>query len=220
MSTERQFLFVGGEWIKPASSKRIEVINATTEEVLGSVPEGSDEDIDRAVNAARGALRESAWAVCTAAERGAALSRFADAIEKRATQLAQSVSLQNGMPITIAEQMESGYGVGVLRYYAGLASGLCAEETRPSPLGSTTLVRRDPIGVVGAIIPWNFPVVLSIMKFGPALAAGCTIVLKPSPGTVFDSFILAEAAEEARLPPGVINWIPGGRDLGAYLVSH
>jgi aldehyde dehydrogenase (NAD+) len=134
--------------------------------------------------------------------------------------LAQSVSLQNGMPITIAEQLESGYSVGVLRYYAGLASGLHAEETRPSPLGSTTLVRRDPIGVVGAIVPWNFPVVLSVMKFGPALAAGCTIVLKPSPGTVFDSFILAEAAEEARLPPGVINWIPGGRDLGAYLVSH
>jgi acyl-CoA reductase-like NAD-dependent aldehyde dehydrogenase len=130
------------------------------------------------------------------------------------------VSLQNGMPITIAEQLESGYGVGVLRYYAGLACGLCAEETRPSPLGSTTLVRRDPIGVVGAIVPWNFPVVLSIMKFGPALAAGCTIVLKPSPGTVLDSFILAEAAEEARLPPGVINWVPGGRDLGAYLVSH
>jgi acyl-CoA reductase-like NAD-dependent aldehyde dehydrogenase len=89
MATERQFLFVGGEWIKPASSKRIQVINATTEEVLGSVPEGSDEDIDRAVNAARAAFRESAWAVCTPAERGAALSRFADAIEKRATQLAQ-----------------------------------------------------------------------------------------------------------------------------------
>ena len=220
MATERQFLFVGGEWIKPASSKRIQVINATTEEVLGSVPEGSDEDIDRAVNAARGAFRGSAWAACTPAERGAALGRFADAIEKRAAQLAQSVSLQNGMPITVAEQLESGYGVGVLRYYAGLASGLCAEETRPSPLGSTTLVRRDPIGVVGAIVPWNFPVVLSIMKFGPALAAGCTIVLKPSPGTVFDSFILAEAAEEARLPPGVINWVPGGRELGAYLVSH
>jgi geranial dehydrogenase len=220
MATERQFLFVGGEWIKPASSKRIQVINATTEQVIGSVPQGSDEDIDRAVNAAQTAFRGSAWAACTPAERGAALSRFADAIEKRAAQLAQSVSLQNGMPITVAEQLESGYGVGVLRYYSGLASGLHVEETRPSPLGSTTLVRRDPIGVVGAIVPWNFPVILSIMKFGPALAAGCTIVLKPSPGTVLDSFILAEAAEEARLPPGVINWVPGGRELGAYLVSH
>ena len=176
--------------------------------------------MDRAVAAARRALKDSAWATCTPAERGAALTRFAEAIEKRAAQLAQSVTAQNGMSINVAEQLESGYSVAVLRYYAALAAGLQSEERRASPLGSTTLVRRDPVGVVGAIVPWNFPVVLSVMKFGPALSAGCTIVLKPSPGTVLDSFILAEAALEAKLPPGVINWVPGGRELGAYLVSH
>jgi acyl-CoA reductase-like NAD-dependent aldehyde dehydrogenase len=220
MSTDHQVLFIGGQWVQPATYKRIDVVNATTEEIIGSVPEGSPADIDRAVAAARGAFKDSAWATHTPAERGAALSRFADAIEKRATPLAQSVSMQNGMPIAVADQLEAGYGIAILRYYAALASGLQAEERRPSPLGSTTLVRRDPIGVVGAIVPWNFPVVLSIMKFGPALAAGCTIVLKPSPGTVLDCFILAEAAHEAQLPAGVINWVPGGRELGAYLVSH
>jgi acyl-CoA reductase-like NAD-dependent aldehyde dehydrogenase len=218
MSTDRQFLFIGGEWVKPNCSARITVISATTEEVIGSVPDGNKFDIDRAVDAARSALR--VWSAYSPVERSTALGRFADAIEKRAAPLAQSVSMQNGMPITVAEQLESGYGVGVLRYYAGLANGIQSEERRPSPLGSTTLVRRDPIGVVGAIVPWNFPVVLSVMKFGPALAAGCTVVLKPSPGTVLDCFIIAAAAEEARLPPGVINWVPGDRELGAYLVSH
>jgi acyl-CoA reductase-like NAD-dependent aldehyde dehydrogenase len=218
--THHQNFFIGGEWAKPASSNRINVIGAGTEEVIGSVPEGSNADIDRAVAAARRAFKESAWANYTPAERSAAIGRFADALEKRAPRLAQTVSIQNGMPINVAEQLESGYSVGVLRYYAALTAGLQLEETRPSPLGSTTLVRREPIGVVGAIVPWNFPVILSIMKIGPALAAGCTLVLKPSPETVLDSYVVAEAAEEAQLPPGVINWVPGGRELGAYLVSH
>ena len=220
MATHHQTLFIGGEWVKPATSNRIEVIGAATEEVIGSVPEGSNADIDRAVAAARRAFKESAWTTSTPAERGAALGRFADAIEKRGAQLAQSVSIQNGMPINVADQLESGYVVGLLRYYAVLAAKLQVEESRPSPMGSTTLVRREPVGVVGAIVPWNFPIILSIMKIGPALAAGCAIVLKPSPGTVLDSYIVAEAAEEATLPPGVINWVPGGRELGAYLVSH
>ena len=220
MSTQRQHLFIGGEWVKPSSSKRIEVVSATTEEVIGSVPEGSEADIDLAVAAARRAFKEGPWATSTPAERGAAINRFADAIEKRGAQIAQTVSMQNGMPINVADQLESGYTVAVLRYYAALAANLQLEEKRPSPLGSTTLIRRDPIGVVGAIVPWNFPVILSMMKIGPALAAGCTIVLKPSPETVLDCFLIAEAAEEAKLPPGVISWVPGGRELGAYLVSH
>jgi geranial dehydrogenase len=220
MSAHHQSLFIDGAWVQPASAKCIEVVSANTEEVIGSVPEGCEADIDRAVTAARQALKNSAWAGFTPAERGSALGRFADALEKRGAELAQAVSQQNGMPITTAEQLESGYTVALMRYYAALAGALQTEECRPSPLGFSTLVRREPVGVVGAIIPWNFPVVLSMMKIGPALAAGCTMVLKPSPGTVLDSWIVAAAAEEAGLPPGVLNWVPGGRELGAYLVSH
>src|ERR1700674_581729 len=204
MPTHHQTLFIGGEWVKPASSKRFEVLNASTEELIGSVPEGNEADIDRAV----------------AAARGAALSRSADALEKRAPKLAEAVSQQNGMPINTADQLEAGYTIALVRYYATLAGSLQTEESRPSPLGFNTLVRREPVGVVGAIVPWNFPVILSMMKIGPALTAGCTIVLKPSPGTVLDSYIVAEAAEEDKLPPGVVNWVAGGRELGAYLVSH
>jgi len=220
MATTHQKFFIDGQWVEPASSSRINVLGAATGESIGSCPEGVIADIDRAVAAARRAFKESAWASYTPAERGAALNRFADAIEKRGDRLAQTVSMQNGMPINVADQLESGFVVGVLRYYAALAAGLVTEETRPSPLGFNTLVRKEAIGVVGAIVPWNFPVALSIMKIGPALAAGCTMVLKPSPETVLDSYILAEAAEEAELPPGVLNWVPGGRDVGAYLVSH
>ncbi|MBI4693942.1 MAG: aldehyde dehydrogenase [Gammaproteobacteria bacterium] len=219
MAAHHQKLYIGGEWVAPASNKRIEIVGAATEEVIGSTPEGVEADVDRAVAAARKAF-DGGWAAATPAERGAALLRFAEAIEKRGAAIAEAVSMQNGMPIVMSEQLESGYTVGLLRYYAALAEQLQVEERRPSPLGSTTVVRREPIGVVGAIVPWNFPVILAMMKIAPALVAGCTMVLKPSPGTVLDSFLVAEAAHEAGLPAGVLSWVPGGRELGAYLVSH
>ncbi len=220
MPVEHQKLFIDGGWVKPAASRMIQIFGASSEALVGCVPEGSPADIDAAVAAARRALTASAWATYSPAERAAAIGRFADAVDKRAPAIAQAVSTQNGMPIVVAEQLECGFVVGMLRYYAGLAGALDVEESRPSPMGFTTRVRREPVGVIGAIVPWNFPVALSMMKIGPALATGCTIVLKPSPETVLDCFLLAEAAEEAQLPPGVINWVPGGRDLGAYLVSH
>ena len=218
MTTAHQQLFIGGEWVSPASSERIEVIGAYTEQVIGSAPSGSQADIDRAVAAARQAL--PAWSALSPAERGAYLNRFADAIEKRAGQLAQTVSMQNGMSIGMSSQLEAGYTIALLRYYAAMAAGLTLEESRPSPLGSTTVVRKEPVGVIGAIVPWNFPVILSMMKIGPALVAGCTMVCKPSPETVLDSFIVAEAAAEAGIPAGVLNWVPGGREVGSYLVNH
>lgn len=220
MQKNHHTFFINGGWVEPESKSRIEIINAATEEVIGSVPEANECDVDKAVAAARHAFSESDWATCSPAIRGAAINRFADALEKRGSKLAEAVSVQNGMPINTADQLESGYSVALLRYYAALASNMATDENRASPLGFNTVVQKKPIGVVGAIIPWNFPVILSIMKIGPALAAGCTIVLKPSPGTVLDSYIVAEAAEEANFPPGVINWVPGGRELGAYLVSH
>lgn len=220
MAVVHDSLFIDGSWVSPATDRRIEVVNATTEEPLGSVPEAANADVDRAVQAARRAFDESGWATTDPAERAAVLNRFADAVEKRSDQVTRMVSMQNGMPVSLSEQFEGGYVVALLRYYAGLAGSTEFEERRPSPLGFDTLVQHTPIGVVAGIVPWNYPVLLAATKIGPALAAGCAIVLKPSPGTVLDSFILAEAAEEAGVPSGVINWVPGGRELGDYLVKH
>ncbi|MDY0046120.1 MAG: aldehyde dehydrogenase [Thauera propionica] len=220
MNFDHQQIFIGGQWVTPASTQRSSIINASTGEVIGSVPKCSNADMDRAVAAAREAMRNPSWAGLDGTGRAAHLRRFADAVEKRGDRLAQAVSLQNGMPINVADKLESEFVVGLLRYYAALAENIVEEEARPSPMGSTTLVRREPIGVVGAIIPWNFPVALSIFKIAPALAAGCAIVVKPSSGTVLDSYVLAEAAAEAELPPGVINWVPGDRGIGSHLVTH
>jgi len=211
--------YIDGGWVKPATDARIDVIGANTGLSIGSVPDGSNADIDRAVAAARKAL-DGAWGETTPAQRADYLNKFADALEKRAERLSRAVSIQNGMPLALSEQLEGSYVCALLRYYAGLTTSMVVEERRPSPLGFDTLIRKGPIGVVGGIVPWNFPVVLSMMKIAPALATGCTIVLKPSPGTVLDCYIVAEAAAEAGIPAGVINWVPGGRELGAYLVSH
>jgi geranial dehydrogenase len=212
-------LYIGGAWVKPASERRFRPVNATTEEPLGSAPEGVEADIDAAVAAARAAF-DGVWGQSTPAERAEVLNRFADAVDRRGEQIARTVSLQNGMPVQVSSAFEHQYTVGMLRYYGALAAGLEQEERRPSPLGFDSLVRREPIGVVAGIVPWNYPVVLSVTKIGPALAAGCALVLKPSPGTPLDCFLMAEAAEEAGVPAGVLNWVPADREVGAYLVAH
>jgi acyl-CoA reductase-like NAD-dependent aldehyde dehydrogenase len=134
--------------------------------------------------------------------------------------MAQRVSAQNGLPISIATMLEGGFPVIVVRYIAGLLEGASFEEERPGFLGGTNIVRREPIGVVGAIVPWNYPQTLAAFKYAPALAAVCTIVMKPSPETVLDAFLLAEAVAAAGIPEGVVSIVPGGRKLGAYLVEH
>ncbi|GHE76329.1 aldehyde dehydrogenase [Amycolatopsis deserti] len=211
-------LFIGGEWVKPSSSRRIEVCSATTEAPIGSVPEAQETDVDAAVTAARRAL--PVWAQWSPADRASAMERLATILEGHAEEIVRRVSSQNGMPVAVASQLEGAFPVVLLRYYAGLARDSAFEETRPGVFGGNTLVRKEPIGVVGAIVPWNFPQTLAAFKYAPALAAGCTIVLKPSPETVLDSFLFAEAVREAGIPAGVVNVVPGGRELGAYLVQH
>lgn len=217
---EHNAFFIGGDWVSPASPKRFTLIDPTTEDAIGSVPEGVEADIDRAVAAARRAFDTPGWSDIAPAARAAAMLRFADAIEKRSAALTQIVTRQNGMPLTLSQAFEGGFAVGLLRYYADLAASLAQEDVRPSQSGKETRVRRNPIGVVAAIVPWNYPVVLAMSKIAPALAAGCTLVVKPSPNTVLDSYILAEAAVEAGLPPGVINWVAADRAAGAHLVAH
>lgn len=216
----RNEFFIGGQWVKPASDRRFTLVNASTEEVMGSVPEAVEADVDRAVGAARQALEKSAWTTMMPAERAQVMLRFAEALARRIEDTARAVSAQNGMPVSLSGVFEGQFPVGLLQYYAQLAGELKTEEQRPSQMGRETLVSRKPIGVVAAIVPWNFPVVLAMTKIAPALAAGCTMVIKPSPGTVLDSYIMAEAAAEAQLPPGVLNWVAADRAVGAYLVSH
>ena len=215
---EYEKFFIGGHWVSPATDKRVAVIGAATEESIGSAPEAATADVDRAVSAAAVAL--PAWSSLSVAQRSVYLRRFADALAKRSAEIARRVSMQNGMPTLMSRPLEGLYPVGLLQYYADLAERLQVEELRPSSTGTTTLVRRLPVGVVGAIVPWNYPVTLSMMKIAPALVAGCTVVCKPSLETMLDSYLVAEAAEEAGIPAGVLNWIPGGREVGAYLAGH
>jgi aldehyde dehydrogenase (NAD+) len=221
MQVSYDSLFIGGEWVRPSSTARIDVTSSSTEEHIGSVPEAAEADVDAAVAAARRAFDDpDGWSQWEPSARAAALARLAAELETRAEEMAHRVSAQNGMPISIATMLEGGFPVIVLRYIAGLLEGASFEEERPGFLGGTNIVRREPIGVVGAIVPWNYPQTLAAFKYAPALAAGCTIVMKPSPETVLDAFLLAEAVAAAGIPDGVVSIVPGGRELGAYLVEH
>lgn len=148
------------------------------------------------------------------------MRKLADAIDKRSAEIARRVSDQNGMPIFLSTASDSRRPAQVLRYYAEVVCAGATEEIRASSSGGHTMVRCVPIGVVAAVVPWNFPNTLAAMHYAPALAAGCTVVLKPSPETVLDAILVGEAALEAGLPAGVFNIVPGGRDAGAYLVAH
>lgn len=212
-------LYIDGEWRAPTSTDVIEVWSATSEEKIGQVPDSTPADVDAAVAAAGRAFRH--WSAAAPAERADVMDRFAAALGSRADLTARLVSEQNGMPISISTVAEGQGPAGLLGYYAALARATELEELRPALAGNgTTLVRKEPVGVVAAIAPWNFPALLAMMKIAPALAAGCTVVLKPSPETVLDSFVLAEAAAEAGLPAGVLNIVTGGPEIGKHLVAH
>src|SRR3546814_6830778 len=175
-------------------------------------------DVDAAVAAARQAFDHSPWPRLKPAERADIMLRFMAELVARGSAIAEAVSLQNGMPVTLANMLEAQFPAGVLQYYASLADSITASESRPSQMGQETLVERAPVGVVAAVVPWNFPVTLAFSKIAPAMLTGCTLVIKPSPGTVLDSYLVAEAALAAGVPPGVINIVAADREVGAYLV--
>lgn len=217
----RDKFFIGNEWVSPSSARTFEIVNASTGQAVATVPEGANADIDAAVKSARSAFEHGEWANASAGDRAKIMERFLAAIAKRGEELARAVSTQNGMPLGLSTAFSADYSAGVLQYYAELTKGLEADaDIRPSQMGKETRVESEARGVVAAIVPWNFPVTLAMSKIAPAMAAGCTLVLKPSPGTVLDSYVLAEAALEAGVPPGVLNWVAADREVGAYLVSH
>ena len=221
MTDSYESLFIGGEWVDADPAAAIGVTSASTGEPIGSVAGAREPDVDAAVAAARRAFDDpDGWSQWEPARRAAAMESLAAALESRAEEMARRVSSQNGMPIAISPLLEGGFPVLVIRFIAGLLANAVFEEDVPSILGGTTTMRREPMGVVGAIVPWNYPQTLAAFKYAPAMAAGCAIVLKPSPETVLDAMLFAEAVAAAGIPPGVINIIPGDREVGAYLVQH
>ncbi|MEU1892043.1 aldehyde dehydrogenase [Streptomyces pristinaespiralis] len=214
--TEYDKFLIDGAWHPPATAERIDVTSANTGQLIGSVPAASTRDIDAAVAAARRAFDDpSGWAHWAPADRAAAMLRLADALAARSDRTAELVSDQVGMPINTAKSFEGSVPEKLLRFYASMITQTSSDDLR----GETLLTRR-PLGVVAAITPWNFPEVLAFFKLAPALAAGCTVVMKPSSDAVLDTGVLADAVIEAGLPAGVLNIVPGGRGIGSYLVTH
>ena len=210
----RDKLYLGGAWVAPASAETIAVENPATEEVLGHVPAGTAEDVDRAVAAARAAF--DGWAGTPMAERGAVLGKLHEALAARAGDIARTVGLELGTPLKVAQMVQAGLPLTVLRGYADAAAQPVAEET----VGNS-LILHEPVGVVGAITPWNYPLHQVVAKVAAALAAGCTVVLKPSEMTPLVAYLLFDAAEEAGVPAGVLNLVTGtGPVVGAAIAGH
>jgi aldehyde dehydrogenase (NAD+) len=214
---DRTALYVDGAW-RPPGGGLADVIEASTGKPIGQAAMAAAEDIDAAVAAARRA--RPAWAALPGADRADLMRALARALKSRAKETAALVSRENGMPVRLSVPAEGFSPSLIIRYYADLVAGRATTELRPGVLGGSVAVSREPVGVVAAVTPWNYPQALAAMKIGPALAAGCTVVLKAPPETALDAFVYADAAEEAGLPPGVLNVLPGDRDAGAWLVAH
>ena len=210
----REKLYANGEWVEPAGRGMLDVINSTTEEVMGRVPEGTAEDINRAVSAARRAF--DSWVATSAAERAGFLQKIAAGLVARQNEIAAIIASEVGMPLPLATMVQAGMPAMVMGSYAKLLADYSFEEQ----IGNS-LVVKEPVGVIGCITPWNFPLHQVVAKVAPALAAGCTVVLKPSEVAPLTAFILTEIVDDAGLPAGVFNLVTGlGPVAGEALASH
>ena len=215
----RRELYVDGRWVAPAGPDTLAVISPSTEEVVGEVPVASDADIDRAVDAARAAFDAGPWPRMAADERADVLGRAADLVRKRSADIAGVTVDEMGVAVSQATASQTGLVAPVFDHYADLVRTFDFER-RVVTADRAGLVTQEPVGVVAAIVPWNAPVTLSAWKVAPALAAGCTVVVKPPPEAPLSNFVLAEALDEAGVPAGVVNVVPGGREVGEHLVTH
>ena len=206
--------YINGNWVAPSTKESIEVQNAGTGEIMGSVPAGGEKDIDAAVNAARAAF--DAWSQTPPAKRAEYLGKISAGLKARAEELAKTIAQEVGMPIKLSGRIQAGLPIANFANYAKMAAEFKYEEQ----VGNS-LVLREAVGVVGAITPWNYPLNQIALKVAPALAAGCTVVLKPSEVAPFNAYILAEVIHDAGLPAGVFNMVTGlGPVVGEALVKH
>jgi len=221
----KHLLFINGEWRESSSSETIPVIDPATEETIAEVQSGTKDDIDHAVKSARDALTGE-WSKIPSHDRAQILHRLSDEIEANFSTLSEIEVLDNGMPMQLAQYSIASHGVTLLRYYASWAPKIHGKTIPVSPGGamngeSLTYTKREPIGVVGAIIPWNSPLIFAILKLAPALAAGCTVVLKPAELTPLTALYFAHLIEKSGIPKGVVNIVTGlGETAGDALAKH
>ena len=219
-------MLIGGEWRDAASGQRIDVRDPATGEVVTSVPAAGAADVDLAVRAARAAFESREWGAARPVDRERWLLKLADLLEANAAEFAEIETIDNGKPLVISQRVDVPSAVDFLRYCAGWATKVEGTTVEPSLTGFRkneffAYTRREPVGVVGAIIPWNFPLLMAVWKIGPALATGCCVVLKPAEDTPLSALRLAALALEAGVPPGVLNVVTGdGPAAGAALAAH
>jgi len=217
---ERDKLFIGGRWVEPATKKTIDVISPHSEELIARVPEGAEADIDAAVDAAREAFDRGPWPRMSPQERMEIVQRFADIYASRLEETADLITEEMGSPFSFSRVGQSPPPMLMLQAFLAAGAEYPWEETRQGVFGGQVIVRREPVGVVGAITPWNVPHFTAMSKVAPALIAGCSIILKPPPESPLSPFLFAEMLEEAGIPEGVFSVIPAGREVGEYLVRH
>jgi len=213
-------LFIGGKWVTPEGTGTIDVVSPSTEEVMGRVPDATTADIDRAVSVARDAFDHGPWPHLAPAERAVILAKVADAINAQMGELAELITNEMGSPLIFSQLAQVLAPAMIFNYYAGLAATSAFDEVRTGLLSPEVLVTKEPVGVVGAIAPWNVPLFLASAKLAPSLLAGCTVVYKPAPETPLDAFRLAEIFADAGLPDGVLSVVPAGREVSEHLVTH
>ena len=219
----KQKLLINGKWVDAASGKTFASYNPATGEVLATIAEGSQEDINRAVIAARAAFETGPWSKMPPAGRAKLIWKLADLLEKHAEEFAQLESLDNGKPLTIARVADLPLSIEHIRYHAGWATKIEGRAFSLAMQPSSrfhTYTMREPVGVVGQIIPWNFPLLMAAWKLGPALATGCCVVLKPAEQTPMTALRLGELIQEAGFPEGVVNIVTGFGEAGAALSGH
>ncbi|HVE98165.1 MAG TPA: aldehyde dehydrogenase family protein [Mycobacteriales bacterium] len=210
----RDTLYIGGEWVAPAGAATIDVVDPATEQVIATIPEGSPADVDRAVSSARGAF--DTWAATPVEQRAKHLTQLADGLSARAEEIARTITSEMGAPARFAQAVQAALPISVMSSYATIVAEYAFEER----VGNS-LVVREPVGVVGAITPWNYPLHQIVAKVAPALGAGCTVVLKPSEVAPLTAFLLAEVVHDVGLPPGVFNLVTGtGPVVGEAIASH
>ncbi len=213
-------LFIGGDWVAPEGTDTIGVVSPVTEEVIARVPDGTEADIDKAVAAARQAFDKGPWPRMTPVERAEIVRTAAAQVAAEMGDMAEIITREMGSPITFSGMGQVLAPTMIFNYYADLAGTYAFDEVRTGVLNPQVLVTKEPVGVVGAIAPWNVPLFIAAAKLAPSLVAGCTVVYKPAPETPLDAFRLAEIFEQAGLPKGVLSVVPAGREVSEHLVTH